>query len=437
MAMMLLSALVAGAQTEEDFQQVFFRVGSASLNVESIPQSLVDSALAVCARGEKYTVLGVASPEGRYKSNVRLANRRAQAIIKGLRQRTGLPDSVFKVQTLVADMAMLRDLVAQDLSLPCRDQVMEVLSAGDATGATLAKLKRIGDGTPYLYIKDRLFPYLRTSVTSDKDQIAYRPSLASSAMPLITERDYQAYKNGFTSPTAPSAVTSSDQSRHLSSQGGDTIGEKVVEEEDSVLDDTPPEPVMDRPSDTSMLPYWLVILGVVLLMLLLVFFVKWKSTRRLQEQLAHAQEELEAKDEQLRQAEEQLKQKDAQLRDREEQLAQANSQLSSLRENLDKIKNDKTELYNDGEALYNHLMIGGITYEWTNEQIRTLIEYYKLQNYPLIHSLQTDYDNLPLNHILFEILVNMGKSDQEIQRMMNISQTTIRSYRFRIKNKKL
>ena len=82
-------------------------------------------------------------------------------------------------------------------------------------------------------------------------------------------------------------------------------------------------------------------------------------------------------------------------------------------------------------------MIGGVTYEWTSEQIRTLIEYYKLQNYPLINRLESEYDNLPLNHILFEILVDMGKSDQEIQRIMNISQTTIRSYRFRIKSKKI
>ena len=120
-----------------------------------------------------------------------------------------------------------------------------------------------------------------------------------------------------------------------------------------------------------------------------------------------------------------------------EQLKKAKNKLAEAEKNLDAQKNVKVNLYNDGEALYNHLLIGGDTHEWTNEQIHSLIEYYKLQNYPLIHSLETEYDNLPLNHILFEILVNMGKSDQDIQRMMNISQATIRSYRFRIKGKKL
>ena len=62
---MLLGCMTAVGQTEEDQQQVFFPVGSSVLKENAIPQSLVDSAEAVCARGDKYTVLGVASPEGR------------------------------------------------------------------------------------------------------------------------------------------------------------------------------------------------------------------------------------------------------------------------------------------------------------------------------------------------------------------------------------
>ncbi len=433
---MLLSCVMAGAQTEEDFQQVFFRVGSASLKAESIPQSLVDSAQAVCSRGEKFTVLGVASPEGRYKSNVRLATRRARAIVRQLSKRAGLADSMFRIKTKVADMEMLRQLAAQDGDLPEKDSVMAILSAGRPSGATLARLKQVGGGIPYLYIKERLFPYLRASVASDRDLDTYRPNLAGMFQPQIVKHDYQAdthkaQKNVADNPSKPDeashAVTEPDPSRHSSSQGDDESDDESPDEEAPV-----PEVMDQKPADTgtSLLPFWLVVFGVMIVMLLLAFFVKMRSTRRLEEALAEAQGELMDKDEQLKQKDEQLKQKD-------EQLAQANSELAALKNNLDKIKEEKTGLYNDGEALYNHLMIGGVTYEWTNEQIRTLIEYYKLQNYPLIHSLETEYDNLPLNHILFEILVNMGKSDQEIQRMMNISQTTIRSYRFRIKNKKI
>lgn len=126
------------AQTETDGQQVFFRVGSASLLAGNLPQFLVDSAQAAYARGEKYTVLGVASPEGSYRQNSRLALRRAKAIVKALKKRTGLADSMFLVKTEVADVSTLRDLAVQDENLPEKEAVMALLSAGDATLALLA-----------------------------------------------------------------------------------------------------------------------------------------------------------------------------------------------------------------------------------------------------------------------------------------------------------
>ena len=155
----------------------------------------------------------------------------------------------------------------------------------------------------------------------------------------------------------------------------------------------------EEKSSGSTLPFWIVIGLLLLAILAFGFYHKWKVEH---------------------------------LKDR---IAELESQLETAVE--DTKKNMKTDLYNDGESLYNHLLIGGSTAGWTDEQTRRLIEHYKLQNYPLVHSLETEYDNLPLNHMLFEILLDMGKSDSDIQRMMNISQTTIRSYRFRIKNKKL
>ena len=132
--MLLIGCIAAVAQEKDDALQVFFPVGSASLNASQIPQALVDSAVAACQRGEKYTVLGVASPEGSYNGNVHLATRRADAIVKHLVQRTGMPDSMFVRQTKVADVSMLRDLVMQDSQLPNREQVMEVLSSNASTG---------------------------------------------------------------------------------------------------------------------------------------------------------------------------------------------------------------------------------------------------------------------------------------------------------------
>ena len=417
--LMLLSCMSAMAQIEADAPQVFFRVGSARLNMKDIPQALVDSVNAACARGERFTVTGVASPEGNYRSNVRLASRRAKAIVKGLRKLTGQPATAFCIKTLVTSVETLRQLAAQDDSLPAKQQVMNILSANEPTGATLAKLKKIDGGTPYLYIKDRLFPYLRTSVGSDKDSVSFHPNLNSEWKPEIVQRDHRTIQTKSIKKAVAdtrSAVTKNMKSRH-SSYLKDTLRQKsasvdsvshapeqpvAVSDTLSAANGNKTEKIAETEKNTdSDLLYWSVI-GVLLLVLVGIIIYYRRKVDLLQGQLNDAENELNIRNRQLKESEEKGK-----------------------------------SLYKDGEALLNHLMIGGSTTGWTPEQIGVLIEYYKIQNYPLVHSLETDYDNLSQNHILFESLVDMGKSDTEIQRMMNVSQATIRSYRFRIKNKKL
>lgn len=411
----LMCSIVSMAQSEAGFQQVFFRVGSYALNANDVPQVLVDSANAAFSRHEKFTVLGVASPEGSLRANQRLAKRRANAIVKQLSKLTGISDSMFVVKTKVADMGMLKALVVQDSSLPEKDKVLEILNTGGADQAVLNKIKRLGDGTPYLYIKDRLFPYLRASVSSGTEDVErYQPDLADTNGPKITHRDYRTRLIDQQKPDVRSAVTQNTKSRHSSSNKGNLTPKAEVKDTvktDSAKSEKPSVGLQpskmaedskmssEEKSSGSTLPFWTVI-GILLLgILAFSFYHKWKVEH---------------------------------LKDR---IAELESQLETVVEETK--KNVKTDLYNDGESLYNHLLIGGSVSEWTDEQIRKLIEHYKLQNYPLVHSLETEYDNLPLNHKLFEILLDMGKSDSDIQRMMNISQTTIRSYRFRIKNKKL
>ena len=411
----ILCSVVSMAQAEADFQQVYFRVGSYALNAGDIPQALVDSARAAISRDEKFTVLGVASPEGSYQSNERLATRRAKAIVKQLSKLTGVSDSMFAIKTKVADMGMLKNLVMQDAALPDRDKVLEILNDAGSDQALLSKLKRLGDGTPYLYIKDRLFPYLRASVSSGHlDVESYQPNLADTSGPKIIYRDSRTRLSNQPQPDVRSAVTQNTKSRHSSSNGDNFTPPSPVKDSvkaDSAKSETPSDSLQtskiaessklssEEKSGDSNLLFWIIIILLLLALLAFSFYHKWKVEH---------------------------------LKDR---IAELESQLETAVE--DTKKNVKTDLYNDGESLYNHLLIGGSVSEWTNDQIRALIEHYKLQNYPLVHSLETDYDNLPLNHILFEILLDMGKSDSDIQRMMNITQTTIRSYRFRIKNKKL
>ena len=91
-----------------------------------------------------------------------------------------------------------------------------------------------------------------------------------------------------------------------------------------------------------------------------------------------------------------------------------------------------------GKALYEALVSGSsesITH-WSNVDTGNFIEYYRLQHREFVDSLDTDYNNLSRNHKVFMVLLDMGKTDPEIQKLMGITQTTIRSIRFRIKAKR-
>ena len=438
---LFLCCMAAMAQGEADKLQVYFPVGSAKPNVQYIPETLVDSVKSVCATGEKFAVLGVASPEGSEHLNQRLAMKRAKAIARCLSERTGLNDSMFVLKTKVADVSMLRDLVAQDNSLPQKSQVMDILSEGLSTQATLVKLKRLGGGTPYLYIKDKLFPYLRASVGSTGEQLEYHPDLASINQPLIKNTNAVAQKKETRHSSSNNVAPVSKQDVKTSKTDA-PLSEPVISKTDSVPSDTvrgaekkdTVTVVQTVVSDSEKSSYnflpWIISLLLLLAVACLVVYYR-RRISELKEKLASAEYEVNVRNRQLLEKEDKLKVVEGRL-----ELLEKDKQKIIDEEVTDLKKTAMADLYKDGESLYNHLVGGGSTTQWTNEQIRSFIEYYRMIDYPFVHSLETDYEGLTPNHILFEILIKMGKTDAEIQKVMGISQTTIRSNRFRIKSKK-
>lgn len=416
--------------------QAFFPVGSSRLNTFEMAPGFADSVRAANAAGAKYTLWGVASPEGGYQRNVRLAQRRADAILSEVVRQTGLPASLFQTRTRVMDAADMLSLARQDESLPDRDRVISILEEGASIPVTLHKLKQLDGGTPYLYIKRNLFPYLRASLAANTDSLVYRPSLTAGLQPVITP---------VTSTSIPTrnAVAQNTELRHSAEikdtpsapqeskiQNTDTSAAQVVP---LSADTVAPEPgnseipvskAAEPQSSPSRLPYWL---AIALLLALVVGIIVYYRRRvaDLDDQLADAR-----------------MQNDIMKREYEEKMAAEAQKWSAEVEKAktEAIREAKDEalksMYNDGETLCNHLLIGGTAKDWTTEQIRTFIGYYKVRNFALVNSLETEYDGLTPNQILFEILVDMGMSDSDIQRVMGISQTTIRSNRFRIKAKK-
>lgn len=102
------------------------------------------------------------------------------------------------------------------------------------------------------------------------------------------------------------------------------------------------------------------------------------------------------------------------------------------------VPSDTFENMYRGKALYASLVSGSAERidHWGRDEITSLVEYYRLQKRDFVESMENDYNALSRNHKLFLILEDMGKTDAEIQKLLNITQTTIRSLRFRIRAKR-
>ena len=63
------------------------------------------------------------------------------------------------------------------------------------------------------------------------------------------------------------------------------------------------------------------------------------------------------------------------------------------------------------------------------------MEYYRMLDLTFVQHLENDYDNLSIRYQFFETLFHLGKTEEEVRKIMAIGQSTLRSTRTRIKEK--
>lgn len=101
----------------------------------------------------------------------------------------------------------------------------------------------------------------------------------------------------------------------------------------------------------------------------------------------------------------------------------------------DKIQNRQTSLMFEGHSLYEAICANKSIVKWGKADVAKLIEYYKVVNLPFVTQLDTDYEGLTNGNKLFLILQDMGKSDEEMTRILGTSYGALRTTRSRIKGK--
>ena len=116
---------------------------------------------------DSVTVIAFASPEGRSLYNQRLSERRARAMRNYLTGRWSDVDfGHISEYAGGPDFAGLSQALALDPDIPCRSEVMAIVSDwGTNPDAGFRRLMELQDGEPYLYIQEKYLPWLRNATT--------------------------------------------------------------------------------------------------------------------------------------------------------------------------------------------------------------------------------------------------------------------------------
>ena len=111
-------------------------------------------------------------------------------------------------------------------------------------------------------------------------------------------------------------------------------------------------------------------------------------------------------------------------------------EVERLTQKISELQTKQNALLQNGRERYEEIMNGGTTLKWSRNDFSDCIEYYRSIDAAVVAHLETDYDHLSSKYIFFALMEHLGKSDDDLQRIMAIGQNTIRANRSRINQKK-
>ncbi|MBQ7419387.1 MAG: hypothetical protein IJV17_01455 [Prevotella sp.] len=107
-------------------------------------------------------------------------------------------------------------------------------------------------------------------------------------------------------------------------------------------------------------------------------------------------------------------------------------EVEKLHQKIATLQARQGALLQNGKDRYEEIAQGGTTLRWSRSDFDDCIEYYRTVDTPFVTHMEQDFRHLSSKYIFFAIMEHLGKTDEELQHMMAISQNTIRSYRSRI-----
>lgn len=86
-----------------------------------------------------------------------------------------------------------------------------------------------------------------------------------------------------------------------------------------------------------------------------------------------------------------------------------------------------------GKEKYEEIMAGGNTVKWDKQDFEDFINYYRLIDLPYITEMEAKYENLSPRNLFYLVLERMEKSNEEIQNILCIGASSLRTLRSRLR----
>ncbi len=114
------------------------------------------------------------------------------------------------------------------------------------------------------------------------------------------------------------------------------------------------------------------------------------------------------------------------------------SKISHLEKKINVLENKESKALYNGKQCYESILANNTIVNWSAKDFEDFIDYYKFKDLPFVSSLDDEYRKLSPKQYLYLIMVNaMNKDDATVEKIMAVSNVTIRSMKSRIKAKKV
>lgn len=107
-------------------------------------------------------------------------------------------------------------------------------------------------------------------------------------------------------------------------------------------------------------------------------------------------------------------------------------EIEKLNKKIESLKERRMTILGHGRTLYDELEKGGKTITWKKNDYEAVIEYYRTIDPKTIESIERNYKKLTPYNIFLLIMINNGKTNDEIMQTTGISYSALRTMKHRI-----